>query len=88
MGLVADSLDMLADSIVYGLSLLAVGHSMIRKKKIAKWRKEFRRRAIHNLEKKLNQSTINEIDGRRTVRDFPGHSIALKMLGVFILWFG
>lgn len=35
MGLVADSLDMLADSIVYGLSLMAVGKSMIRKKKVA-----------------------------------------------------
>ncbi|KKX49171.1 hypothetical protein L950_0216910 [Sphingobacterium sp. IITKGP-BTPF85] len=32
MGLVADSLDMLADSIVYGLALFAVGGSMIRKK--------------------------------------------------------
>mmetsp|Transcript_42 Transcript_42/g.99 ORF Transcript_42/g.99 Transcript_42/m.99 type:complete len:558 (+) Transcript_42:209-1882(+) len=31
---------------------------------------------------------FNEVDGRRIVRDFPGHSIALKMLGVFILWFG
>ncbi|MGB0390722.1 MAG: cation transporter [Salibacteraceae bacterium] len=37
MGLVADSLDMLADSIVYALSLLAVGQSLIRKKKVAKW---------------------------------------------------
>lgn len=35
MGLVADSLDMLADSIVYGLSLLAVGGSDVRKKRIA-----------------------------------------------------
>jgi len=35
MGLVADGLDMLADSIVYGLSLLAVGSSALRKKKIA-----------------------------------------------------
>ena len=35
MGLVADSLDMLADSIVYGLSLFAVGKSAIRKKKVA-----------------------------------------------------
>ena len=35
MGLVADSIDMLADSIVYGLSLFAVGGTMIRKKKIA-----------------------------------------------------
>ncbi len=33
MGLVADSLDMLADSIVYGLSLLAVGGTISRKKK-------------------------------------------------------
>ncbi|MEL0454775.1 cation transporter [Flavobacteriaceae bacterium SZ-1-7] len=36
MGLVADSLDMLADSFVYGLSLLAVGRTLSRKKQIAK----------------------------------------------------
>ncbi len=36
MGLVADSLDMLADSMVYGLSLFAVGAAMSRKKKVAK----------------------------------------------------
>ena len=36
MGLIADSLDMLADSIVYGLSLLAVGASTLRKNKVAK----------------------------------------------------
>ena len=36
MGLVADSLDMLADSIVYGLALFAVGGSMALKNKIAK----------------------------------------------------
>lgn len=36
MGLVADSLDMLADSVVYGLSLYAVGHAVSRKKKIAR----------------------------------------------------
>lgn len=36
MGLIADSLDMLADSIVYGLSLLAVGAAVSRKKHIAK----------------------------------------------------
>ena len=36
MGLIADSLDMLADSVVYGLSLLAVGTSILRKKRIAK----------------------------------------------------
>ncbi len=35
MGLVADSLDMLADAFVYGISLLAVGGSLIKKKKIA-----------------------------------------------------
>lgn len=35
MGLVADSLDMLADSFVYGLSLLAVGGTITRKKKVA-----------------------------------------------------
>ena len=36
MGLVADSLDMLADSFVYGISLLAVGGTLIKKKRIAK----------------------------------------------------
>ncbi|MCX8023341.1 MAG: cation transporter [Syntrophorhabdaceae bacterium] len=35
MGLVADSLDMLADSIVYGLSLFAVGAHVSRKKTVA-----------------------------------------------------
>jgi len=35
MGLVADSLDMLADSIVYALSLFAVGGNVSRKKKVA-----------------------------------------------------
>ena len=33
MGLVADSLDMLADAFVYGLSLWAVGSTLFRKKK-------------------------------------------------------
>ncbi len=36
MGLVADSLDMLADSIVYSMSLIAVGSTLIKKKRIAK----------------------------------------------------
>lgn len=36
MGLVADSLDMLADSIVYGLALFAVGGAAARKMNIAK----------------------------------------------------
>ena len=36
MGLVADSLDMLADAFVYGISLLAVGATVARKKGIAK----------------------------------------------------
>ncbi len=36
MGLVADSLDMLADAFVYGLSLLAVGASVMRKKQVAR----------------------------------------------------
>ena len=36
MGLVADSLDMLADSFVYGLSLLAVGTTIKYKKNVAK----------------------------------------------------
>ena len=35
MGLVADSLDMLADAFVYGLALLAVGGTVVRKKRIA-----------------------------------------------------
>lgn len=35
MGLVADSLDMLADSFVYGISLFAVGGTVVRKKKTA-----------------------------------------------------
>ncbi|WNH10467.1 cation transporter [Thalassobellus suaedae] len=37
MGLIADSLDMLADSFVYGLSLLAVGGTILKKKRIAKY---------------------------------------------------
>lgn len=36
MGLVADSLDMMADGIVYGLALFAVGGTMARKKGIAR----------------------------------------------------
>lgn len=36
MGLIADSLDMLADASVYGLSLLVVGAAAARKKKVAK----------------------------------------------------
>lgn len=36
IGLVADSLDMLADAMVYGLSLYAVGHLASKKKQIAK----------------------------------------------------
>ncbi len=35
MGLVADSLDMLADALVYGMSLMAVGAAVSRKKKVA-----------------------------------------------------
>jgi cation diffusion facilitator family transporter len=35
MGLIADSLDMLADAAVYGLSLWAVGAAVFRKKKVA-----------------------------------------------------
>lgn len=37
MGLVADSLDMLADAFVYGLSLFAVGGTLGRKRSIARW---------------------------------------------------
>lgn len=37
MGLVADGLDMLADGIVYGLSLFAVGGTVATKKNIAKF---------------------------------------------------
>jgi Co/Zn/Cd efflux system component len=36
MGLIADSLDMLADALVYGLSLFAVGGTIFKKKRIAK----------------------------------------------------
>lgn len=36
MGLVADSLDMLADAIVYGLSLLAIGHITAKKRRVAR----------------------------------------------------
>lgn len=36
MGLVADSLDMLADSVVYGMSLFAAGGTLIKKKQITK----------------------------------------------------
>jgi Co/Zn/Cd efflux system component len=36
LGLIADSLDMLADSFVYGLSLIAIGGSILKKKNIAK----------------------------------------------------
>lgn len=36
MGLVADSLDMLADALVYGLSLMAVGSAISKKKRVAK----------------------------------------------------
>ncbi|HSZ72632.1 MAG TPA: cation diffusion facilitator family transporter [Cytophagaceae bacterium] len=36
MGLVADSIDMLADALVYGLSLFAVGGSIAKKKQVAK----------------------------------------------------
>ena len=37
MGLIADSLDMLADAFVYALSLMAVGAAMSRKKQVARW---------------------------------------------------
>ena len=37
MGLVADSLDMLADALVYGLSLFAVGATVARKKNVARY---------------------------------------------------
>ena len=37
MGLVADSLDMLADASVYALSLAAVGGTALRKKRVARW---------------------------------------------------
>lgn len=35
MGLVADSLDMLADAVVYGLGIWAAGNSLSRKKRVA-----------------------------------------------------
>jgi Co/Zn/Cd efflux system component len=37
MGLVADSLDMLADALVYGMSLVVVGAAVARKKRVALW---------------------------------------------------
>lgn len=37
MGLIADSMDMLADVVVYGLALFAVGGAVARKKNIAKF---------------------------------------------------
>ena len=37
MGLVADSLDMLADALVYALSLAAVGGHLTRKRRLAGW---------------------------------------------------
>lgn len=37
MGLIADSLDMLADAFVYGLSLWAVGSTIVRKKSVARF---------------------------------------------------
>lgn len=37
MGLVADSLDMLADAIVYGLALFAIGTTQARKKNVARF---------------------------------------------------
>ena len=37
MGLVAESLDMLADASVYGLSLWAIGSAVTRKKSVAKF---------------------------------------------------
>ena len=37
MGLLADSLDMLADAVVYGMALVAVGGSVSKKKNIAKY---------------------------------------------------
>ncbi|MFT5715684.1 MAG: Co/Zn/Cd efflux system component [Flavobacterium sp.] len=41
MGLVADSLDMLVDRFVYGISLFAVGGTLIKKKRIAKLARYF-----------------------------------------------
>ncbi len=37
MGLVADSLDMLADASVYGLSLWVIGATAMRKRRVARW---------------------------------------------------
>ena len=37
MGLVSDGLDMLADTLVYGLALMAVGHSVQKKKRVARF---------------------------------------------------
>ena len=40
MGLVADSLDMLADAFVYSISLIAVGRTVVFKKNVAKSQKQ------------------------------------------------
>ena len=37
MGLVADGLDLLADALVYAMSLVAVGSTVLRKKAVANW---------------------------------------------------
>lgn len=37
MGLIADSLDMLADASVYGLSLWAIGATSVAKRRVARW---------------------------------------------------
>ena len=60
MGLVADSLDMLADSLVYGLSLFAVGGAISRKKNIARMAGYF-------------QLTLAVLGFAEVVRRFAGH---------------
>jgi len=61
MGLVADSLDMLADASVYMLSLIAIGSSVMRKKRIARIAGYF-------------QITLAVLGFAEVVRRFLGHA--------------
>lgn len=74
MGLVADSLDMLADSIVYGLALFAVGGTTTRKKNIAKSAGYFQ----------LVLAVVGFID---VIRRFTGHEIAPAFRTMIVISF-
>lgn len=61
LGLIADSLDMLADAVIYGLALAAVGGSLVRKKSIARltgWFQGFL--AVAGLAEVLRRSVFGE----------------------------